>query len=47
MRIQVYSVLEDGTTKSLPRMVNELRIYVVAPAPPRSSPDPGPSERWR
>jgi len=48
VKIHVCSVLENGTTKALPRMVNELRIYVVAPAaPPRSSPDPGPSERWR
>jgi len=48
VKIHVCSVLENGTTKSLPRTANELRIYVVAPAAPlRTAPDPGASERWR
>ena len=49
VKIHVCTVVENGTTKAIPRTLDELRIYVVASASPSRGPmpDPGPSERWR
>ena len=49
LKIHVYAVIENGTTKAIPRRLDELRIYVIsaAPHPHGLPPDPGPSERWR
>ena len=47
--IHVCKILENGTTKAIPRALGELRIYVVASAPQPQGPPlgAGPSERWR
>jgi len=49
LKINVCAVIENGTTKAIPRTLHELRIYVVSPAAKAHGlpPDPGPSERWR
>jgi len=49
VKIHVCTVTENGTTKAIPRTMDELRIYVVASVPlvHGPPPGPGPSERWR
>ncbi|HTD82026.1 MAG TPA: hypothetical protein VK723_07755 [Thermoplasmata archaeon] len=49
LKINVCAVIENGTTKAIPRTMDELRIYVVASVPlvHGPPPGPGPSERWR